>query len=137
MKHTFSLLLLVFLVTACSTSKTSDVNKKNYDDPNVMVLDDNEVAVGNNLESFLNRTAGVRVNGSGQNATVQIRGVNSFGSGTQPLFVVNGSDVGQSYSNAAGLVQNMKIKSVEVLKGSDASLYGVRGAGGVVIIKAE
>lgn len=102
-----------------------------------MILSDNQVNPENNLESYLNRTAGVRVLGSGQNAKVQVRGVNSYASNTQPLFVINGTDVGQNYSNAANLVRGMKIKSVRVLKGSDATFYGLRGAGGVVVIKAE
>jgi len=106
-------------------------------DYQMIELEDNEVTPENNLESYLNRVAGVIVNGSGQNATVQVRGVNSFGGSTQPLFVLNGTDIGSDYSIAAGAVRNLKIKSVRVLKDSDATLYGVRGAGGVIVITAD
>lgn len=139
MKKSLFLLTFFCLYTACSstTPLTDNNSSKLNRDTGEMTLGDNQVNPENNLESYLNRTAGVRVSGSGQNATVQIRGVNSYGSNTQPLFLVNGTDVGQNYSNAANLVRGMKIKSVRVLKGSDATFYGLRGAGGVVVIKAQ
>ncbi len=124
-------LVLALILSSCASTGTTTKEHKDYQ---TIELSDNEVAPENNLESYLNRIAGVRVNGSGQNATVQVRGVNSFGGSTQPLFVLNGTDIGSNYSNAASSVRNLKIKSVRVLKGSDATLYGVRGAGGVVVI---
>ena len=137
MKKLLFFFSFVCLYTACSPTTankgTSTLNRETGE----MSLADNQVNPENNLESYLNRTAGVRVLGSGQNATVQIRGVNSISSNTQPLFLVNGTDVGQNYSNAANLVRGMKITSVRVLKGSDATFYGLRGAGGVVVIKAK
>ena len=102
-----------------------------------MVLDDNQVNTLNPLESYLLRTPGVNIVGSGPSTRVNVRGVSSFNSGTEPLFVVNGTDVGTSYINAAYLVADMKITSVRVLKGADASLYGVRGGNGVIVIKAK
>lgn len=137
MKNFFFFFSFVCFYTACSPTTVNKGAAPLNRDTGEMSLADNQVNPENNLESYLNRTAGVRVLGSGQNATVQIRGVNSYGSNTQPLFLVNGTDVGQNYSNAATLVRGMKIKSVRVLKGSDATFYGIRGAGGVVVIKTE
>lgn len=46
-----------------------------------------------------------------------------------PLFIINGVQT-QSIEN----VQPSEVKSVELLKGPDASSYGVQGANGVIII---
>jgi len=137
MKKLVFLFVFACFYAACSPTTVNRSASTLDRDTGEMELADNQVNPENNLESYLNRTAGVRMLGSGQNATVQIRGVNSYGGNTQPLFVINGTDVGQNYSSAAGLVRGMKIKSVRVLKGSDATFYGLRGAGGVVVIKAE
>jgi len=127
-------LVLVLMLSSCASTNSTTKKDKDYQ---TVELSDNEVSPENNLESYLNRVAGVTVNGSGQNATVQVRGVNSFGGSTQPLFVLNGTDIGNSYSTAAGAVRGLKIQSVRVLKDSDATLYGVRGAGGVIVIQAK
>lgn len=137
MKKILFFFVLGCFYSACSPTTGAKQSSTLNRDTGEMVLADNAVNPENNLESYLDRTAGVRVMGSGQNATVQIRGVNSFSGSTQPLFLVNGTDVGQNYSNAANLVRGMKIKSVKVLKGADATLYGLRGSGGVVVIKAQ
>ena len=127
-------LVLASMVSSCVSSVKTTEKGKDY---KTVKLSDNEVSPENNLESYLNRVAGVTVNGSGQNATVQVRGVNSFGGNTQPLFILNGTDIGKNYATAAGAVRGLKISSVRVLKDSDATFYGVRGAGGVIVISAK
>lgn len=130
----FSVMLFSLFLSSCASTKDSTTTTKDY---KTVELDDNEVTPENNLEAYLNRVAGVVVKGSGQNATVQVRGVNSFSGSTEPLFVLNGTDIGTNYGNAASAVRGLKIKSVRVLKDSDATLYGIRGAGGVIVIKAQ
>jgi len=142
MKKILIFSLLCLMMASCVSSNSSKSNIKGRTDRSAsevkeMTLSDNEVQAENALESYLQRTPGVTVLGSGQNARVQVRGVNSFSGNTQPLFIVNGTDVGNSYSSAASMLRGMKIKSVRVLKNADASIYGVRGAGGVIIVKAE
>lgn len=102
-----------------------------------MVLANNEVNSLNPLESYLLRTPGVALIGKGGATKAQVRGISSFHAETEPLFIVNGTDVGTSYASASALVASMEILSVRVLKGPDASLYGVRGGNGVVIVKAR
>lgn len=115
------------------------VNQKNLNklDAKEMTLAQNEVNSLNPLESYLLRTPGVQIVNEGGGAKAKIRGASSFHSDTEPLFIVNGTDVGTSYASAANLVAAMEIVSVRVLKGPDASLYGVRGGNGVVIVKAR
>jgi TonB-dependent SusC/RagA subfamily outer membrane receptor len=62
--------------------------------------------------------------------SVQIQQGHSFFGSSAPLFVVNGMIV-SSIDN----VNPLEVKSIEVLKGSAAAIYGVQGANGVLSIK--
>lgn len=64
----------------------------------------------------------------GSNNKIIIRGAGSNIS-TDPLFVVDGVVV-QNIDN----ISPQLVKSIEVLKGADASIYGARGANGVIMI---
>jgi TonB-dependent SusC/RagA subfamily outer membrane receptor len=59
---------------------------------------------------------------------VTIRGISS-NSSTDPLFLVDGVVV-QSLDN----INPQLVKSIEILKGADASIYGVRGGNGVILV---
>lgn len=61
--------------------------------------------------------------------SIRVQGASSLTLSTEPLFVVDGMVV-SSIDN----IQPSMVKSVEVLKGSAASIYGSRGANGVIII---
>ncbi len=132
-------LCFILLLSSCS-QKTTAASQQNGASSSTGKTDPTDPQILdpiNPLEAYLQRTSGVNFNGTGDNATVTIRGVNSFGGNTGPLFVLNGTDVGQNYSTVAAMVRGMQIKSVAVLKGSDASIYGVRGSGGVIVIRAQ
>ncbi len=60
---------------------------------------------------------------------VYIRGVSTLVGGTDPLFIVDGCII-ESIEN----IQPNIVKSINVLKGSSTSVYGVRGSNGVIII---
>lgn len=71
--------------------------------------------------------------GSSQ-GSINIRGISSLYSGTQPLIIVDGAPYTASLSN---IPQN-DIESVSVLKdAASAALYGARGASGVIIITTK
>lgn len=141
MKKFILFLLVGSFCIACTPNINRATMVKNNEPLNKgskeMVLPANEVNSLNPLESYLLRTPGVTLVGKGGGIKAQVRGVNSFNSETEPLFIVNGTDVGTSYASASALVASMEILSVRVLKGPDASLYGVRGGNGVVIVKAR
>ena len=61
-----------------------------------------------------------------------IRGINSINASTDPLFIVDGSAV-----NDISYLSPKDVKSVEVLKDASASIYGSRGACGVIIITTK
>jgi len=68
---------------------------------------------------------GVQVIGKG----IVIQGASSGNSNSEPLFVVDGNIV-QSIDD----IHPREVKSVEVLKGASATIYGSRGQNGVIII---
>jgi TonB-dependent SusC/RagA subfamily outer membrane receptor len=83
--------------------------------------------VFNNIYDYLRaRVAGVQISGDNK---ILIRGITSFNSSTDPLFIVNGSAI----SNIDDIDPN-QIKSVTVLKGPETASYGVRGSNGVILI---
>lgn len=61
---------------------------------------------------------------------IQVRGSATFdGNSPVPLYLVD-----DSYVSNLDFVNTNEIKSIEILKGEDAALYGSRGAHGVIII---
>jgi TonB-dependent SusC/RagA subfamily outer membrane receptor len=68
---------------------------------------------------------GISVIGS----SVIIQGVNSFSLSSEVLYVVDGTPV-----NSIDNISPQLVKSIDVLKGPAASIYGSRGANGVILI---
>jgi len=79
------------------------------------------------IYEMLRTIPGVQVSGS----NVTVRGVQTTGS-SSPMFVVNGTPV-RTISN----IDPSMVNSIEVLKGPSASVYGLEGANGVVLIKLK
>lgn len=77
-----------------------------------------------NIYEVLKTIQGVTVSGT----QVFIRGIGSIND-TTPLFVVDGVIV-----NSIADISPSNIKSIELLKGPDAAVYGVRGGNGVILI---
>jgi TonB-dependent SusC/RagA subfamily outer membrane receptor len=86
----------------------------------------NKYASYKNIYEILDgKVPGVQVSGK----TITIRGQNSVNGNSQPVFVVDGSIV---YS--IDDINPVDVKSIEVLKGAAAALYGYQGANGVISI---
>jgi TonB-dependent SusC/RagA subfamily outer membrane receptor len=77
------------------------------------------------IYDMLKGLPGVIVSGT----TVSIRGPSSINLSSEPLFVVDGVPV-----SSLDYIQPIMVKSINVLTGSDASIYGSRGACGVILI---
>ncbi|MFT3950061.1 MAG: TonB-dependent receptor [Agriterribacter sp.] len=97
----------------------------------------NAFPTNNILQSLNGRATGVRVtqnNGSpGSPISVRIRGANSILGGNEPLYVVDGFP-----GTSPNLLQSADIESIEILKdASSISMYGSRGANGVVLITTK
>ena len=90
------------------------------------------------LSDFLRHDPKVQMSGSGDNARVYIRGTNDLNGMIEPLFVIDGTVVGNTYNQVARLVDVNNIASVKVLAPAQASgPYGQRGEFGVVEIRTK
>jgi TonB-dependent SusC/RagA subfamily outer membrane receptor len=85
---------------------------------------------------MIRRLPGVQVRGNGRNATFKVSGVESFMASTDPLFVLNGTPM-PNYAQVFSVVNPNDVSSITVLKGSDATIYGSRGANGVIVIRTN
>jgi TonB-dependent SusC/RagA subfamily outer membrane receptor len=80
----------------------------------------------NNIYDMIkNEVPGVMVSGS----SIRIRTATSINASNEPLFVVDGVPV-TTIDNIAPQM----VKSIQVLKGSSAAIYGMRGSNGVIVI---
>ncbi len=94
------------------------------------------------------RIAGVQVTSTsgapGGTLNVRIRGVGSINAGNEPLYIVDGVQLGggslssQGPQNALASINPNDIESIEVLKdAAAASIYGAQAANGVVLITTK
>ena len=84
------------------------------------------------------KATGLQITGEGgrpgANAFIRVRGVTSFG-GNEPLFILDGVQVS---SIAYNLINPNDIEDITVLKdAAGASIYGSRGANGVLVITSK
>ena len=129
-----ALLLVIALVLALGCSSTDSTRRENVaDQPNKDTIT-NKNNVGRDLAYYLQQVPGVIVSGTGNNVDVNIRGSASFIASTNPLYVIDGQPIGDNYSEVNNMINVNDIDYVRVLKGSEASVYGVRGGNGVIEI---
>ena len=100
----------------------------------VNVKDLKAVPAGSPEQMLQGRAAGLNVITSGQpgsGSNVRIRGITSFGN-VDPLVIVDGVQGSLSNLNVS------EIESIQVLKDAGAaSIYGVRGANGVIVVTTK
>jgi TonB-linked SusC/RagA family outer membrane protein len=92
----------------------------------------------NAAEAIQGRMAGVQVSLSegspGADVDIVVRGGNSITGSNAPLYIVDGVQM----DNALSILSPKEIQSIEVLKdASSTSIYGARGANGVVLITTK
>jgi outer membrane receptor protein involved in Fe transport len=61
--------------------------------------------------------------------SIVVQQPNSFFGSTEPLFIVDGVRV-----NSIDYINPTEVKSIQLLKGSYANIYGIEGANGVISI---
>lgn len=79
----------------------------------------------NIYDMIKNEVPGVMVSGN----SIRIRTATSINASNEPLFVVDGVPV-----NTIDNIVPQMVKSIQVLKGSSAAIYGMRGSNGVIVI---
>jgi TonB-dependent SusC/RagA subfamily outer membrane receptor len=91
-------------------------------------------------ELFQGRVAGVQViRQANGNFSVRVRGTSSIMGSNEPLFVVDGMPINQyGLTGALAGINPGDVSHIQVLKDpSDTSMYGMRGANGVIVITTK
>ncbi len=106
------------------------------------------------LNSLQGKVAGVNVSSAsgapGASSRILLRGISTLGGSNQPLFVIDGVPVNNSYTGSTSInggtdfgnkINDLNpddIENISILKGaSGAALYGSRAANGVIIITTK
>jgi TonB-linked SusC/RagA family outer membrane protein len=122
------------------------IQSKNRTTSGVVTADAVEQQQGEKvLDVLQGRVAGVTTDGNGN---IQVRGQNSFNSShSTPLFIVDGVPLPSKFvinADESGQITSVNginasnIERIEILKNADAtSIYGSKGANGVVLIKTK
>ena len=124
-------IVLALIIISCSSTKTTGKSEE--------VLIDKSVEANQGELSILNmiqRLPGVTVRGSGNNVSIRVfAGPQTYGSSSEPLFLVDGKDNNFSYYDIENNINVNDVKRVEVYKTpSELSMYGSRGANGAINI---
>ncbi|GAA4405622.1 hypothetical protein GCM10023187_24180 [Nibrella viscosa] len=104
-----------------------------------LIFDEKSPRFANLYDMLIGRVAGVQVTRGNDPETqamryqVIVRGIGSFISSTQPLFLVDGVPIEDPDGNALMPFNPNDIERIEILKnGGTAGIYGVRGGNGVI-----
>jgi len=63
-----------------------------------------------------------------------IRGIGTINASSDPLVLVDGIEMLLNDNNTLDVIDPRLVKSINILKGTDAAIYGSRGANGVILI---
>ena len=146
MKKYFISLVSLVTICACGPANQTRVASRMDEEVNVgygtmsrqgvgyaidkVQVDNTVISSYTNIAEYLRgRVAGLEVN---PNGTIQIRGKNSLNSPTEALVLVDNIPCAD-----INTINPMDIQSVEVLKDGSASIFGVQGANGVVLITTK
>ena len=124
-----SYLLLLLLACSCSASRQGGVRSQNDLETNSIgrVEMRNAETYTDIYEYLRGKVPGVEIVGT----SIRIRGINTTGN-TDALIILDGMEVSDISD-----VNPADVKSVEILKDAASTIYGMRGANGVVIIKTK
>lgn len=134
------LFLLAFSILLASCGASRDAAKN--EEGKVEIKDGKRAGAPKaytSLTDYFRRIPGLRVSGNDTNGKVYVfSGAQSILATNQPLFVVDGVRIGQSFDSLVRVINVNDIDRVTVLKSaSETSMYGGAGSNGVIIIKTK
>jgi len=138
------LLMLAVLAAACGPKqKPTDIAAASAPNPTRDGLTADDVQRNPNMsieEMLRGRIAGVVVNRTDDGGiAVRIRGgSSSFSGNNEPLYILDGVAITPGPNGSLSGINPYDIASIKVLKDpADITMYGVRGANGVIVIKTK
>ncbi len=122
------LVLFLIAMSACGTSKSSSSDSTSL---NGSLEKKNRISI--TLLDQIRRLPGITLRNG---VPIFNKSNNSFApnGNLEPLYVLDGYIVGNSFRSVNQLVQNIEVDKIEAISGPDASFYGTRGANGVIKI---
>ena len=133
-------ILVAAALTACAPAKPRETAPAAAPSGQAAVADAQQTP-NEPIEKYLAaRSAGVVIGrGADGSPTVRIRGGSSSMYGNNaPLYIVDGVPFSPSAEGGLSGINPYDIESIRVLKeASDLTMYGVRGANGVIVIKTK
>lgn len=137
-----ALALAATLAVGCAKRSTTAAAPGPTTAPPAQGVNSNDIANNPNqsIEQILNgRVAGVTVTrGSDGGLVLRIRGSSSFSASEAPLYVLDGQPVVSGPGGSLTGVSPYDIESISVLKDpASLTMYGSRGANGVILIKTK
>ena len=127
MKKLLFIFCIVLLTASCGSSKSTVGANELRDELN------NRNRTSMTLMDRLRQTPGIFMS---RGVPVLMAAANSFDSeqSIEPLYVVNGFIVGNSFRDLRVLIDANSVKSIKVVKVAEASKYGSRGGNGAIEI---
>ena len=132
--------LLIGLTACASSGPNANSSSPAPSGRSIVTAEDLERSPNESIESLLmSRVPGILVSRAQDGSlAIQIRGPSSLTASTDPLFIVNGTYFQAGPGGALTGINPFDIASIEVLKdAASTTMYGVRGANGVIIIKTK
>ena len=131
MKKLVILLLLGVFSFSCGSSKSSTAAP--VEDIGAVLDEKNKAVLP--LVNQIQKLPGVTLRGG---VPVFIKNTSSTsGQPPYPLYVVDGMIIGNSFRSVENIVQPVDVANIRALTGSNASIYGARGANGVIEITTK
>ncbi len=136
-------LLLVWLLAGCARAASTgqgDVADALEPSPSgEPVVTAEDIQRGQPIEQLLmSRFPGVVVTRTAGGIAIRIRGATSFHGSELPLYVINGVAVAPGADGTVFGISPYDISSIRVLKdAASTTMYGVRGANGVILITTK
>ncbi|MEX0275470.1 MAG: hypothetical protein AB3N16_13940 [Flavobacteriaceae bacterium] len=127
-RHTLIICIVLVLMVGCGSSKQVNGNSEGKTTAEEPLFNRSNLSL---LAQIRQKKGIVIKNGvpSLQKADV------SLGSAAyEPLYILNGQVMGNSFSSVNEIVEGPMVKKIEVLSGADASFYGTQGSSGVIKI---
>ena len=141
-----ALVTLVALSSACArstgtnTGQTEPATPPNAARPSGVTAEDVERAPNVPIEQLLqSKVPGIIVSRTADGSiAIRIRGSSTLTGSNEPLYVVDGMPIQAGPNGGLTGINPYDIASIKVLKDpAETTMYGVRGANGVIIIKTK